>query len=160
MGRKLNRTSSHRKAMFANMAAALIKHEQIKTTLPKAKELRPVVEKLVTLSRRGAKICMPAARRSPRSRTTQVKKLFDVIGPRYAEPSGRLYARAQGGFPLWRQCRPWRSSNSWTATRTPRGWIPARWPARKKPKARRNLRDRIGQLEKGGSQCRPFAMRV
>ncbi|HWD50444.1 MAG TPA: L17 family ribosomal protein, partial [Rhizomicrobium sp.] len=54
-GRKLGKTASHRKAMFTNMAAALIKHEQIKTTLPKAKELRPVVEKLVTLSRRGSK---------------------------------------------------------------------------------------------------------
>jgi len=63
-GRKLNRTASHRKALWGNMTAALIKHEQIKTTLPKAKDLRPVIEKLVTL-----RICMPAARRSPRSRT-------------------------------------------------------------------------------------------
>ena len=52
-GRKLNRTSSHRKAMFDNMAAALIKHEQIKTTLPKAKELKPIVDKLITLGKRG-----------------------------------------------------------------------------------------------------------
>jgi large subunit ribosomal protein L17 len=88
-GRKLNRTSAHRTAMFANMAAALIKHEQIKTTLPKAKELRPVVEKLVTLSRRGASNLH--ARRLALSQIrdeVQVKKLFDVIGPRYAGRPG------------------------------------------------------------------------
>jgi large subunit ribosomal protein L17 len=88
-GRKLNRTSAHRTAMFANMAAALIKHEQIKTTLPKAKELRPVVEKLVTLSRRGA--ANLHARRLALAQVrdeVQVKKLFDVIGPRYASRPG------------------------------------------------------------------------
>jgi len=88
-GRKLGRTTAHREAMFANMAAALIKHEQIKTTLPKAKELRPIVEKLVTLSRRGASDLH--ARRQALSQIkdeTQVKKLFDVIGPRYAERPG------------------------------------------------------------------------
>jgi large subunit ribosomal protein L17 len=88
-GRKLNRTSAHRTAMFANMAAALIKHEQIRTTLPKAKELRPVVEKLVTLSRRGATNLH--ARRLALAQVrdeTQVKKLFDVIGPRYATRPG------------------------------------------------------------------------
>src|ERR1700731_1713680 len=88
-GRKLNRTSAHRTAMFANMAAALIKHEQIKTTLPKAKELRPVVEKLVRLSRRGAANLQ--ARRLALAQVrdeTQVKKLFDVIGPRYATRPG------------------------------------------------------------------------
>jgi large subunit ribosomal protein L17 len=88
-GRKLNRTASHRKAMFTNMAAALIKHEQIKTTLPKAKELRPVVEKLVTLSRRGPKDLH--ARRQAIAQIgdeVQVTKLFDVIGPRYATRPG------------------------------------------------------------------------
>ena len=88
-GRKLGRTSAHRTAMFANMTAALIKHEQIKTTLPKAKELRPVVEKLVTLSRRGASDLH--ARRLALSQVrdeAQVKKLFDVIGPRYAKRPG------------------------------------------------------------------------
>jgi large subunit ribosomal protein L17 len=88
-GRKLNRTASHRKAMFTNMAAALIKHEQIKTTLPKAKELRPVVEKLVTLSRRGSKDLH--ARRQAIAQIgdeVQVTKLFDVIGPRYAGRPG------------------------------------------------------------------------
>ncbi len=91
-GRKLNRTASHRKAMFTNMAAALIKHEQIKTTLPKAKELRPVVEKLVTLSRRGSKDLH--ARRQAIAQIgdeVQVAKLFDVIGPRYAgRPGGYI----------------------------------------------------------------------
>ena len=96
-GRKLNITSSHRTAMFANMAAALIKHEQIKTTLPKAKELRPVVEKLVTLSRRND----PHARRQALSTIRdedQVKKLFEVLGPRYkARPGG--YTRVlKAGF--------------------------------------------------------------
>jgi large subunit ribosomal protein L17 len=83
-GRKLNRTASHRKAMWGNMTAALIKHEQIKTTLPKAKDLRPVIEKLVTLSRRGAKDLH--ARRQALAQIkddVQVTKLFDVIGPRY-----------------------------------------------------------------------------
>ncbi|MEC7702737.1 MAG: 50S ribosomal protein L17, partial [Pseudomonadota bacterium] len=85
--RKLNRTSSHRKAMLANMAAALIKHEQITTTLPKAKELRPFTEKLVTLAKKGGL----ANRRIAISRVrdeAQVKKLFDVLGERYAERNG------------------------------------------------------------------------
>jgi large subunit ribosomal protein L17 len=98
-GRKLNITSSHRTAMFANMAAALIKHEQISTTLPKAKDLRPIVEKLVTLSRRG-----PAdlhARRQALSQLrdiAQVKKLFDVIGPRYAGRPGGYTRVLKAGF--------------------------------------------------------------
>jgi large subunit ribosomal protein L17 len=98
-GRKLNRTASHRKAMFTNMAAALIKHEQIKTTLPKAKELRPVVEKLVTLSRRGAKNLH--ARRQAITQIgdeAQVTKLFDVIGPRYAERAGGYTRVLKAGF--------------------------------------------------------------
>src|SRR5713101_1097378 len=87
--RKFNRKSAHRTAMFANMAAALIKHEQIKTTLPKAKELRPVVEKLVTLSRRGTTNLQ--ARRLALSQIrdeVQVRMLFDVLGPRYAGRPG------------------------------------------------------------------------
>src|SRR5215475_10627266 len=98
-GRKLNVTTSHRIAMFANMAAALIKHEQIKTTLPKAKELRPVIEKLVTLSRRGGKDLH--ARRQALSTIrdeTQVKKLFDVIGPRYAGRPGGYTRVLKAGF--------------------------------------------------------------
>jgi large subunit ribosomal protein L17 len=98
-GRKLGRTASHREAMFANMAAALIKHEQIKTTLPKAKELRPIVEKLVTLSRRGASDLH--ARRQALSQIkdeTQVKKLFDVLGPRYAERPGGYTRVLKAGY--------------------------------------------------------------
>jgi len=86
-GRKLGKKAQHRTAMFANMAAALIKHEQIKTTLPKAKELRPVVEKLVTLSRRNNLHSRRLALSQIRDET-QVKKLFDVIGPRYAARPG------------------------------------------------------------------------
>ncbi len=98
-GRKLNVTASHRTAMFANMMAALIKHEQITTTLPKAKELRPVVEKLVTLSRRGAADLH--ARRQAISTirdVVQVKKLFDVIGPRYAGRPGGYTRVLKAGF--------------------------------------------------------------
>src|SRR2546423_5521368 len=88
-GRRLNRSSAHRKAMFANMACALIKHEQIKTTLPKAKDLRPVVEKLVTAAKNGKSSLH--ARRMLLSRmgdAAMVTKLFDVLAPRYAERSG------------------------------------------------------------------------
>ena len=86
-GRRFNRSSEHRKAMFANMSAALIKHEQIVTTLPKAKELRPVVEKLVTLAKRvdlnSRRLAMAQLREA-----AMVKKLFDVLGPRYGERPG------------------------------------------------------------------------
>jgi large subunit ribosomal protein L17 len=98
-GRKLNITSSHRIAMFANMMAALIKHEQIKTTLPKAKTIRPVMEKLVTLSRRGPKDLH--ARRLAMSQIRdedQVRKLFDVIGPRYATRPGGYTRVLKAGF--------------------------------------------------------------
>ena len=86
-GRKLQRTSAHRAAMFRNMAAALIKHEQITTTTAKAKELRPYVEKLVTLPKKGGL----SNRRLAHARLmddAQLVKLFDVIGPRYADRSG------------------------------------------------------------------------
>ena len=95
--RKLNRTAEHRKAMFANMAAALIKHEQITTTLPKAKELRPVVEKLITLGKRGGL----HARRQAISRirdVDMVKKLFDVLGPRYKERNGGYTRVLKAGY--------------------------------------------------------------
>jgi large subunit ribosomal protein L17 len=95
--KKLGRTTSHRTAMFANMAAALIKHEQIVTTLPKAKALRPVVEKLVTLAKRGD---LPA-RRLAMSRLrdeTQAKKLFDVLGPRYKARNGGYTRVLKAGF--------------------------------------------------------------
>ena len=98
-GRKLNRTASHRKALFANMAAALIKHEQIKTTLPKAKELRPIVEKLVTAAKNGKGSL--AARRLALSRikdAAMVTKLFDVLGPRYGSRSGGYLRVLKAGF--------------------------------------------------------------
>ena len=96
-GRKLNRTSSHRKAMFANMAASLIEHEQIVTTLPKAKELRSVADKLITLGKRGDL----HARRQAISRirdVEQVRKLFDVLGPRYKERNGGYTRVLKAGF--------------------------------------------------------------
>ena len=95
--RKLNRTASHRKAMFANMAASLIKHEQITTTLPKAKELRPIADKLVTLAKKGDL----AARRRAASQIgdeAMAKKLFDVLGPRYAERQGGYTRVLKAGF--------------------------------------------------------------
>ena len=98
-GRKLNRTTSHRIAMFANMTAALIKHEQIKTTLPKAKELRPVMEKLVTLSRRGGTDLHARRQAMAQIRDlVQVRKLFDVLGPRYAERPGGYIRILKAGF--------------------------------------------------------------
>jgi large subunit ribosomal protein L17 len=98
-GRKLNVTSSHRVAMFANMMAALIKHEQIKTTLPKAKTIRPVMEKLVTLSRRGAKDLHARRQALAQIRDeVQVSKLFDVIGPRYAKRPGGYTRVLKAGF--------------------------------------------------------------
>ena len=95
--RKLNRTASHRKAMFANMAAALIKHEQIVTTLPKAKELRPIVEKLITLGKRGDL----HARRQAISQIRDVAvvgKLFDAIATRYATRNGGYLRIMKAGF--------------------------------------------------------------
>jgi large subunit ribosomal protein L17 len=85
--RKLGRTSAHRTAMFANMAASLIKHEQIVTTLPKAKELRPFVEKLVTLAKRNTLHTRRQAISQVRD-IEQVGKLFATIGPRYADRNG------------------------------------------------------------------------
>ena len=95
--RKLNRTAEHRKAMFANMAAALIKHEQITTTLPKAKELRPVVEKLITLGKRGGLHARRQAISQIRD-VAMVKKLFDVLGPRYKERNGGYCRIMKAGF--------------------------------------------------------------
>jgi large subunit ribosomal protein L17 len=95
--RKLGRHSSHRMSMFANMAASLIKHEQIVTTLPKAKELRPIVEKLVTLGKKGDL----AARRQAISELgdiAMVKKLIDVIAPRYKDRQGGYTRIMKAGF--------------------------------------------------------------
>jgi large subunit ribosomal protein L17 len=96
-GRKLNRTSTHRKAMFANMANALIKHEQIKTTLPKAKDLRPIVEKLITLGKKGGLANRRLAFAQLRD-DTMVKKLFDTLGPRYGTRSGGYARVLKAGF--------------------------------------------------------------
>ena len=95
--RKLSRTASHRKAMFANMSAALIKHEQIVTTLPKAKELRPFVEKLVTLGKRGDLHARRQAISSVRD-VEQVGKLFAVLGPRYKDRNGGYIRVLKAGF--------------------------------------------------------------
>ena len=95
--RKLNRTHEHRKAMFANMASSLIEHEQIKTTLPKAKELRRIIDKLITLGKRGD---LHARRQAIASikQEAAVKKLFETLGPRYAERNGGYSRVLKAGF--------------------------------------------------------------
>lgn len=95
--RRLNRTHEHRKALWANMAGSLIEHEQIKTTLPKAKELKRVIDKLITLGKRGD----VHARRQAAAQLKQdihVAKLFDVLGPRYKERSGGYARVLKAGF--------------------------------------------------------------
>ena len=95
--RRLNRTHEHRKAMFANMACSLIEHEQIKTTLPKAKELKSIVDKLITLGKRGdmhaRRLAVSKIRQEP-----AVKKLFDVLGERYKDRSGGYTRVLKAGF--------------------------------------------------------------
>jgi large subunit ribosomal protein L17 len=95
--RRFNRTAEHRKAMFANMSQALIKHEQIMTTLPKAKDLRPVVEKLVTLGKRGDLHARRQAIAQIRD-VALVRKLFDVLGPRYKTRNGGYTRIMKAGF--------------------------------------------------------------
>jgi large subunit ribosomal protein L17 len=95
--RKFNRTWEHRKAMFSNLAGALITHEQIVTTLPKAKDLRPVVEKLVTLARRGDLHARRQAIAELKDHAV-VKKLFDVLAPRYAARPGGYIRIVKAGF--------------------------------------------------------------
>lgn len=97
--RRLNRTHEHRKALFSNMAGSLIEHEQIKTTLPKAKELRPIIEKMITLAKRGPDDLH--ARRQAASKLKQdelVTKLFDVLGPRYKDRQGGYVRIMKAGF--------------------------------------------------------------
>jgi large subunit ribosomal protein L17 len=96
-GRRLGRSSSHRKAMFANLAVSLIEHEQITTTLPKAKDLRPIVEKLVTLGKRGD---LHARRQviAQIGNEAVVKRLFDTIAPRYATRNGGYLRIMKAGF--------------------------------------------------------------
>lgn len=96
-GRRFNRSSSHRKAMFANMAASLLTHEQIVTTLPKAKDLKPVVDKLITLGKRGDLHARRQAAAQIRDEAA-VKKLFDTLGPRYKERSGGYTRVMKAGF--------------------------------------------------------------
>ena len=95
--RRFNRTAEHRQAMFANMSAALIKHEQIITTLPKAKDLRPVVEKLVTLGKRGDLHARRLAIARIRD-VAMVRKLFEVLGPRYKGRGGGYLRVVKAGF--------------------------------------------------------------
>jgi large subunit ribosomal protein L17 len=95
--RKLNRTASHRKAMFANMSSSLVEHEQIVTTLPKAKELRPFVEKLVSLAKKGDLGSRRIAIARMRNKE-QAKKLFEILGPRYADRSGGYIRIMKAGF--------------------------------------------------------------
>lgn len=95
--RRLNRTHEHRKALFSNMAGSLIEHEQIKTTLPKAKELRPIIEKLITLAKRGDL----HARRQAAAQLKQdqhVARLFEILGPRYANRQGGYVRVLKAGF--------------------------------------------------------------
>ena len=101
-GRKFHRTAEHRKAMFMNLAGALIKHEQITTTLHKAKDLRPIVEKLVTLGKRGGLHARRQAIGFLRDPYV-ADKLFTTLGPRYCQAQRRLPARPEGGLPL-RRC--------------------------------------------------------
>ena len=96
-GRRFNRTVPHRLAMFANMSAALIKHEQIVTTLPKAKDLRPFIEKLITLAKKGTLHARRQAMSQIRDET-QVKKLFDILAGRYAARSGGYARIMKAGF--------------------------------------------------------------
>ena len=96
-GRRLNRTASHRKALFTNMAASLIEHEQILTTLPKAKELRPIVEKLVTLGKKGG-LAMRRQAISEMRDKDQVRKLFDVLASRYKDRQGGYTRIIKAGF--------------------------------------------------------------
>lgn len=97
-GRKLNRTSSHRKALFANMAIALLKHEQIKTTLPKAKDLRPIVEKLVTLGKKGGLHARRQILSSIINDEVIAEKLLTVLAGRYASRNGGYLRIMKAGF--------------------------------------------------------------
>ena len=97
-GRKFNRTSSHRKAMFTNMAVSLLTHEQIKTTLPKAKDLRPIVEKLITLGKRGDLHARRQALSQLNNDTVVVAKLFSTIAERYKDRDGGYTRVLKAGF--------------------------------------------------------------
>ena len=95
--RRLNRTHEHRKALFANMAGSLIEHEQIKTTLPKAKELRPIIEKLITLAKRGDLHALRLADAQLKE-DKHVSRLFAILGPRYKDRQGGYVRVLKAGF--------------------------------------------------------------
>ena len=97
-GRKLNRTSAHRKAMFRNMAVALLKHEQIKTTLPKAKELRAVVDRIITLGKRGTLHTRRQALSRLNNDVAIAEKLFTTLAERYADRQGGYTRVLKAGF--------------------------------------------------------------
>ena len=97
-GRKFNRTHEHRKAMFANLAAALIKHEQIVTTLPKAKDLRRVMDRYITLAKKGDLNSRRIAASRLQGKEEEAKKLFEVLGPRYAKRKGGYTRVLKAGF--------------------------------------------------------------
>ncbi|WP_370674605.1 50S ribosomal protein L17 [Pleomorphomonas sp. PLEO] len=97
-GRRFNRTQSHRKAMLANLAISLVEHEQIVTTLPKAKDLRPIVEKLVTIAKKGDLAARRQLAAELQNNEIAAKKLFDVLGPRYKARAGGYTRVLKAGF--------------------------------------------------------------
>ena len=97
-GRRFNRTQSHRKAMLANLAISLVEHEQIVTTLPKAKDLRPIVEKLVTIAKKGDLAARRQLASELQNNEIAAKKLFDVLGPRYKARAGGYTRVLKAGF--------------------------------------------------------------
>ena len=97
-GRRFNRTQSHRKAMLANLAISLVEHEQIVTTLPKAKDLRPIVEKLVTIAKKGGLAARRQLASELQNNEIAAKKLFDVLGPRYKARAGGYTRVLKAGF--------------------------------------------------------------
>ncbi|MCM5558417.1 50S ribosomal protein L17 [Pleomorphomonas sp. JP5] len=97
-GRRFNRTQSHRKAMLANLAISLVEHEQIVTTLPKAKDLRPIVEKLVTIAKKGGLAARRQLASELQNNEIAAKKLFDVLGPRYKDRTGGYTRVLKAGF--------------------------------------------------------------
>ena len=152
-GRKLQRTSSHRAALFRNMAAALIKHEQITTTTAKAKELRPYVEKLITLAKHGGL----SNRRLAQSRLmddAQLDKLFDVLGAALCEPQRRLHPRHQGRHPRFR-----RGADRHHRVRRPRRLRqgPGQRPGDGRGRARSGLSVRFRQLNSRSAVANPAA---
>ena len=97
-GRRFNRTQSHRKAMLANLASSLVEHEQIVTTLPKAKDLRPIVEKLVTIAKKGDLAARRQLAAELQNNEVAAKKLFDILGPRYKARAGGYTRVLKAGF--------------------------------------------------------------